>query len=119
MYFKNNKELGSWGEKRASEYLIENGYVIIESNYRTNMGEIDIIALNKDFLVFVEVKTRRNSFFGPPQAAVGYSKQKKIKNIALYYLLNSEYRKYDLRFDVISILYSNEEIKIEHFKNCF
>ncbi len=121
MKFANNREFGSWGEKQAEEYLLDKGYQLLERNFRVRQGEIDLIVKNDQFLVFVEVKTRKNNLFGVPQAAVDYRKQNKIKKIAKFYLRDKKYKDYKLRFDVISILYKNydNDIVLEHYKNSF
>lgn len=119
------KELGAWGEKRALEYLDKLHYQIIEKNYRTRMGEIDIIARKDNMLVFIEVKTRRNNRFGPPTAAVNYQKQQKIRKLASYYLMQSELLKTQVRFDVITVTVDQTEksdlfsYSINHYKNAF
>ena len=119
MKFKNNIKFGRWGEEKASKYLSAKGYKILENNYRLKFGEIDIIAGKDDLIVFIEVKTRSNIDYGFPQAAVTTTKQEKIKKTAQFFLHESNYHDYQIRFDVISILYQNEVIKIEHLKNCF
>ena len=102
------------GEKLAGEYLKKTGYKIICRNYKTKMGEIDIIAMDKNVLVFVEVKQRKSAHFGAPREFVGYEKQRKIKNTAKLYILKNKYTG-DLRFDVVEVL--NGEIN--HIKNAF
>lgn len=112
----NKRNIGNEYEQIAVEYLTQNGYEIVEQNFRNRMGEIDIIAIDGDYLVFVEVKYRRTSGEGHPSEAVNYSKQRRITKTAMYYCgINgiSEYR--PMRFDVISILGE----KIELFKNAF
>ncbi len=114
-----NKKLGKWGELKASEYLQQNNYKILARNYRNRYGEIDLITRKKDFIVFVEVKTRRNSNFGQPQVAVNYYKQQKIKKLARYFLLTGNYHQYQLRFDVIAINIDNKKAFLKHFINAF
>ena len=79
-------KLGRRGEAIAVSFLKRQGYKIIERNYRSKLGEIDIIAREKDNIVFVEVKTRRSDDFGLPQEAVSYRKQYRLTKIALGYL---------------------------------
>lgn len=119
MKFENNREIGRWGEKKAKSFLKEKGYKIIAENFRVKQGEIDLIVKKKNVLVFVEVKTRKTNFFGPPQAAVNFQKQRKIKTIAKLFLLKNEFKNYKKRFDVISIVYENQKTNIEHYKNTF
>lgn len=113
------KELGNWGEKQASKYLRKSGYQILEQNYSCKLGEIDLIVYQKDKLIFVEVKTRRSINYGPPQAAVDYRKQDKIRKVALYYLSINRGLDMEFRFDVISIMLKKGQVEIEHFKNAF
>ncbi len=77
------KELGKKGEELALRFLKKRGYRIIEKNYVCKMGEMDIIAKEKDTLVFVEVKTRTSTTFGPPQLAVNPTKQMQLSKVAL------------------------------------
>ncbi len=94
--------LGSHGEEFGKLFLIKRGYKIIEQNYTTPLGEIDIIARDGDTLVFVEVKTRESGRFGRPFEAVDRRKQRKIANVALLYL--KRFRELPAcRFDVLSI----------------
>ena len=79
-------ELGKSGEKAALHHLKRNKYSIAEKRFRLLRGEIDIIAYDKKTLVFIEVKTRSNRFFGLPEEAVSYRKQQQIKKIASGYL---------------------------------
>ena len=79
-------KLGEEGEKLAIDYLKEKGYKIIRHNYKTPIGEIDIIASEGDTLVFIEVKTRESIRYGLPFEAVNNSKRRKITNVALLYL---------------------------------
>jgi putative endonuclease len=115
----NNKRIiGTYAEKVAQDFLVKNGYVILATNFRTKIGEIDIIAYDKplDCLVFVEVKYRTKNDFGLPQEAVTKFKQRKIINTAFVYLksVNKKYSNY--RFDVLAV--SNDN-KIVHIKNAF
>lgn len=108
------KEIGDKGEFLASEFLINKGYRILDKNFRTRLGEIDIIAKDKDELVFVEVKARRTSYFGSPEEFVTPQKQQRIKRAALEYLSQNPHSSW--RIDVISIV-TEPETKIEHFQN--
>lgn len=101
----NKHYIGSYYEKIAVQYLEKHGYKVIEKNYRCRLGEIDLIAWNKEYLVFVEVKYRSNTNKGYPEEAVNRAKQKKIYQVASQYLV---YHKFSsnipCRFDVVSIL---------------
>jgi len=112
--------LGAWGEDQAAEYLRKRGMKIIERNFTTRVGEIDIIAKDRSTLVFVEVKTRRSALFGTPQEAVGLRKQRQIIRTAHWYLQNNGFGKLQPRFDVIAILcQSGGEAQITHIVDAF
>lgn len=97
------KSLGNLGENLALKQLKNNGYKILERNFRSKFGEIDIIAQEGDFLVFIEVKTRWSQKFGPPEEAVTPWKIKRITKAAQYYkMLQSELPE-ALRIDVVAI----------------
>ena len=117
---KNKKETGDRGEKLAAELLIKKNYKIVEQNYRFGHGEIDIIAKDKDVLVFVEVKTRKNLEFGPPEFAVTKNKQRQIRKIAEAYLYEKKISDLDCRIDVVAILLKkNLPPEINHIENAF
>ena len=107
--------LGVSGEQQAKKHLIKQGYKVLETNYKTVLGEIDIIAKKDDFIVFVEVKTRSNTKFGLPRESVTPYKQNKIRTVATYYLKTKNMLNFNVRFDVIDIL--NGELT--HITNCF
>ncbi|MBU2493373.1 MAG: YraN family protein [Bacteroidetes bacterium] len=116
----NKKQFGESGEELASDYLIKKGYKIIKRNWRFSHGEIDIIAKDNNTLVFVEVKTRRNLEFGPPELAVPKSKQIQIKKMAEAYLYINEIKDQECRIDVIAILMIDKDTpQINHIKNAF
>lgn len=112
------KQIGSEGETLAAQYLKKNGYKIIEKNYKTPIGEIDIIAEDKGTVVFVEVKTRSSDYFGCPFEAVGAKKQQKLKSLALFYL-KQKGKELAARFDVLSIYLRKGEKEIHHIKDAF
>jgi putative endonuclease len=115
-----HNELGSKGEKIAIEYLTKNNYSILKTNWRFNKAEIDIIALcpKKEYVVFVEVKTRNSDFFGEPHLAV---KAKKRNNIILAANEFIKQYNYDLesRFDIISIILNQKTMQLEHIEEAF
>jgi putative endonuclease len=110
---------GEQGEAIAARHLKQNGYRIIERNYRTKLGEIDIIAKDKDTLVFVEVKARRSWQFGNPKAAVTPHKQRKISMVALHYLKATRRSNVSARFDVAAVTITRDKPQIEIIKNAF
>lgn len=112
--------LGAWGEDQAVDYLRKQKLKIVERNFRTPVGEIDIIAKNKSSLVFIEVKTRRGTAFGTPQEAVGQRKQRQIVRTAQWYLQNNSNDKLQPRFDVVAILcQSDGAVQITHLPDAF
>jgi len=113
------QQFGKQSERLAVAYLKRNGYRIVETNYRSPVGEIDIIAREKGTLVFVEVKARRSSRFGSPKGAVTPAKQRKISMAALDYLKRSGQDDVRARFDVVSIDAASGRTDIEVVKNAF
>jgi putative endonuclease len=113
------KELGKKGEEVALRFLKKKGYRIIERNYVCKMGEMDIIAREKDTLVFIEVKTRTSTMFGPPQLAVHSSKQRQLSKVALYYLKEKRLEDAKARFDVVAILLEQKGEEIELIRDAF
>lgn len=99
-----NSYKGSIGESQAEGYLLEQGYEIIETNYKNKIGEIDIIAKFENRIIFVEVKSRATARFGYPREAVDYKKQQKIRMVADIYLKSRKMFNAYIRFDVIEIL---------------
>ena len=117
----NNINIGKYGEDLACKYLETKGYKIKERNFRTFLGEIDIISKYKGDIIFVEVKTRRSDKFGCPEEAINYNKQRKIIKNALCYLAKYNLWENNYCFDVILVSISNhKEIKrIKHIRNAF
>lgn len=111
------RDRGLKGEALAISYLKRKGYKILEKNYRTKFGEIDVIASKDDVVVFIEVKTRTTEAFGAPEESVTRQKQERIKKAALYYLKHLKTIP-ALRFDVISIELKPEP-QIEHIEYAF
>jgi putative endonuclease len=107
---------GRSGEDLAAQHLKQQGYIILERNYRLRIGEVDIIARDGEDLVFIEVKTRRSKKFGSPFEAVDVRKQKKIFNIAAAYLQGKEL---PVRFDVVAVHLNEQDVRIEVMKNAF
>lgn len=116
-----NQAVGESGERAAAEYLVNRGYAILERNFRSRGGEVDIVAKDRDgCIIFVEVKTRRSLTYGLPQLAVTQRKQHQISKGALTWL--SKNRRYDnpARFDVIAVLLQDGAApQIEHIPNAF
>ena len=110
--------LGKEGENIASDFLRNKGFSIIRKNYRTVFGEIDIIAKDKDVIVFVEVKTRADNSFGHPFEAVDRKKREKIRKVALSFMKTLK-KEFPSRFDVISITRDRDGTRIEHIQDAF
>ena len=109
--------MGGYYEQKAAAFLEKQGLFIIERNFRCKFGEIDLIAGDGKYLVFVEVKYRRTGQKGDPAEAVDYRKQKKISKVAEYYCWKKRKLNQPCRFDVICVL--GQEIRhIEHAFEC-
>lgn len=118
----NNKLLGRWGEALAAEYFRKKGYKIIGMGYHTRLGEIDVIAENRKYIVFAEVKLRKSDSFAEAREFVTRSKQQKLVMAAKAWLSNNDTKKQP-RFDVIEI-YASEgtetsKPQINHIENAF
>lgn len=112
----NTKKIGDFGEDAACRFLKQNGYDIIGRNYCTRYGEIDIIAEKGEYIVFVEVKTRKNAVYGLPSEFVGTLKRERIIKSAYQYL---DGRDAAVRFDVIEVIYRQKTAYIRHIENAF
>jgi putative endonuclease len=117
-------DLGQYGEELAADYLTERGYIIEQTNYRNQYGEIDIIARDGEMLCFVEVKTREDEALGSPFEAITVYKQRQIASMAQIYLNEKRLDGVNARFDVVGIVIRPEDEtagvpKIELIKNAF
>ena len=107
-----NKVIGKYGEEIAKDFLIKNGYEVLEMNYRySRVAEIDIIASKNNILHFVEVKTRTQDFFGSPLEAITPNKLKQIFSCAIEYMSKSKKRYKSYRIDAIGIVLDKKEVK--------
>ena len=111
--------LGEKGELLAKFYLEKKGYTILEQNFRTRYGEIDIIAKLQNEIIFFEVKTRSSTDHGLPCEAVNKAKQRKIRGVANYYLLTAGCDCSKCRIDVIEILIISKKPFIRQISNVF
>jgi len=120
-YYMNNKALGKIGEDMAVRFLKRKGYRILLRNWRCLFGEIDIIAQENDFLVFVEIKTRRSIRYGPGYLSVHSSKQLKLIKLAKLYLKRFGISDKPCRIDIVSITINIESkaTDIELIKDAF
>lgn len=115
----NRRETGDWGEKVAAEYLQKQGYRILTTNFRCKIGEIDIIAKDQEYIVFIEVKYRKDLSHGLPREAVTYYKQRTIIKVAMWYLKQKHLYDCSCRFDVIEILGGPTGLTISLIKDAF
>jgi putative endonuclease len=113
-----HNELGKQGEEIATTYLLKQGYRILDVNWRAGRNEIDIIAKDKDFLVIIEVKSRRSDTFMEPEEAVTREKQQALIRAANAYIFRKNIM-LDTRFDIISIIHNKNETRVNHFKDAF
>ena len=113
-----HNELGMSGEDHAYDYLEKKGFNILEKNWFHNKDEIDIIAIHNNFLVIVEVKTRSTLYFGEPQIFVNKKKQAFLIRAANAYILQKDIH-LETRFDIVSVVLSNDRISIKHIEDAF
>ena len=114
MYLRH--EIGKIGEELACQYLEDNGYKIVERNFEAKQGEIDIIALDKQEIVFIEVKTRTSKKYGEAAEAVNQTKQKHLIKTIKYYLYIRNLENEFIRIDIIEIYISKNKYKVNHIK---
>lgn len=113
------RRLGVDGERAAERFLRRRGYTIIERNYRCRVGEIDLIALDGNSVVFVEVKTLSAALFGAPHDAVGGRKQRQLARVAEYYLAAQRLEDREVRFDVVSVAQRGDDLVCELIRDAF
>lgn len=113
------RKIGNIGEKYSQKYLKKSGYKIASTNYSTKFGEIDIVAENEKYIVFVEVKTRKENSLYAPVLAVTKQKQQRIMKTAYLYLKEYPTNK-NIRFDIIEVIHNNKKaININHIQSAF
>jgi len=113
------QEIGKQGEEIAAQYLIDSGYTILERNWRFSRAEIDIIAKEKDVLIFVEVKSKSYTYYGAPEESISEYKENLIIDAAGRYMemVNHDW---EIRFDIISIVFDKlMDYHLNHFKDAF
>jgi putative endonuclease len=113
------QRLGAFGEDSAAAFLIERGYEILARNFRSEIGEIDIIARSGRWLVFVEVKTRSSGDYGDPFEAITTSKLKRMRRLAGQWSNQFGSPTDQIRLDAVSVLVRNGRVLIEHLKQVF
>jgi putative endonuclease len=112
-----HNELGKWGEDLAAKFLKEQGYEILERDWKSGHHDLDIVAGNEEGLAIVEVKTRRNRLFGDPEEAIDYKKRLSLQS-AINHYIKAHHIKAPVRFDVISIVGAiGSTPEIDHIKD--
>jgi putative endonuclease len=111
--------LGRRGERAAEKYLRRIGYRIVARNFRAAGAEIDIVAMDRETIVFVEVKTRQSFSAGAPEEAVDLRKQTRMRRAAAAFTRRYRADDYDMRFDIVAIDASGERLEIELLRNAF
>ncbi|RMF99670.1 MAG: YraN family protein [Nitrospirae bacterium] len=114
-----SKQLGDEGERVAERFLKKKGYKIIERNYRTPIGEIDLIAKHRGQIVFIEVKTRQSLMYGTPIDAVDQRKRRRLGNLALLYLKQNRLYDTSVRFDVVGLTMKDGSYEVELITDAF
>jgi putative endonuclease len=113
-----HNDLGRRGEQIAVNYLKEKGYTILKQNWFYEKYEVDIIAWDREYIIFVEVKTRTSDMWGNPEEAISASKIKRIVDAADFYITEND-TDLEIRFDVIAVIIDKGDIKVEHFEDAF
>lgn len=115
------KLLGRWGEKRCQRYLIRKGLRKLACNFSCKTGEIDLVMVDRDrSIVFVEVRTKTDESFGPPEDSITYPKKVKLLQTARYFLAIHKIENRPFRFDVVTIVLGQKgRPKIKHYENAF
>lgn len=116
----NNRQIGAKGELIAKKHIEDLGYDVLQSNYRTKIGEIDIIAVYEDVIVFLEVKLRKTLRYGYPIEAICTRKMKTIRLVAHEYIKSKSLWDYSIRFDVVEVFLNEKDaFKVNLIKNAF
>lgn len=113
-----HNDTGKHGEAATEQYLLTQGYVILEKNWRKGRLEVDLVCLSQDILVFVEVKTRKSLQHGLPQDSVTPKKEQHLLDAAEKYLEEHDLD-YEVRFDIVAVWQENGKDQIHHICNAF
>lgn len=118
---KYNKEIGTHGESIAKNFLLTNGYKILDMNFRNKYGEIDIICKLNNIIIFCEIKSRYTNSFGSPIESITYYKQKQIIKLSQIYIIKNKFLDYNVRYDIIEIIFNNinASYTLNHVKDAF
>lgn len=115
---QSRKKLGKWGEEIAGTYLQKKGIKLLFQNWRFMKSEVDIIAYEHPFILFIEVKTRQSNKFGEPFESVSANQEKKLQEAALGFLEKYELE-HEIRFDIVSIVIQKGLYSLKHIENAF
>lgn len=118
----NTNDIGDRGEDLAASYLSDEGYRVLERQYQFERNEVDLVCLDPrkgGEIVFVEVKTRTGTGYGPPEASVTEEKREALIDVSRAYLHERQLEGAPARFDIVAILLSNGDPQIEHYENAF
>jgi len=120
MTFK-RQATGRQGEEIAADYLKSKGYRILKRNYRCRLGEIDLIAVDRDQLVFVEVRAKSSDRYGLAQESIGNQKKARLRRLAAYYLQAEGQTGRNCRFDAVAVQFDREGklVEVEHIEDAF
>jgi putative endonuclease len=119
---QSTSDIGKWAEEIAVTYLMDKGYQIIHTNWRAQRGDIDIIAIDNNYLVFIEVKGGSSAIYGPPELRITANKKRQLYKLASLYLAEHEDSYPDIenhRFDVIVVDGSEQKYAVRHYENAF
>lgn len=116
-----NKTIGNYGENLSLKHLIKNNYKILDTNFRTSYGEIDIVATINNIIVFLEIKSRYTDSFGKAIESITYYKQKQIIKLSKYYIHKYNLYNYNVRYDIIEVYFNNRNnlYKLNHIIDAF
>jgi putative endonuclease len=112
-------DLGKKSECVAEEFLRRLGYRVVSRNYQCPLGELDLVAVHKRVIVFIEVRSRSGSQFGSPLETVGFRKQQQVARVALHFLSQKRLHGRDARFDVVGVTWDRGSPHIEHVQHAF
>jgi putative endonuclease len=117
---KVRKAVGEYGERVAERYLTAAGLVVLDRNWRCSDGEVDLILQDGPDVVFCEVKTRRSDAFGSPAEAIRTAKVRRLRKLAVRWLIETEQHPRELRFDVVEVLmHQRDGVLVEHIRAAF